>query len=505
MQSTLQQLTHSVQAYQTFAEQLTHKDAKGHVQTAFNEFFADLKKKGAKIKEHHASPSTTTVQEKWAAYQQIENPNSDTIRQMLRIGLSTLGLEDNPEFLAFVGRQQPHPMVYRWVKTYVWRFLILQLKEPHPATAQWVEQLLRLETQLGYDTLQLQQYQKAVANTQHASYIQRLIDAAYQTLQKEDAPPELVEETLCAWFQAMLPKVIFYPQDAIIAQCFAGYFDFCLQQYVSQYRGDEHRLTALLTAFATLHTDEGRGRFHQLFTTLKSTTIHPTEQEAIKAHCSHQIGDPRLTPAAWIPLKQAYPKMFRLIQYWFNEADFELFFEFVFPPDKPDKHGRKACWQRYLPYAEDFKIFLPEHELRRFNDLKTNGQLKTDLEPWLNLSKLTSFVIKTNKVLIFETQDEGNSAYIYDLTALTDETLAEQTILAFVETVFNKTTTLVKQLNIKSSLARKGLHPDLAPDGKGYYHFPSEVRHYRFTHDPEGKWHESVRQMMRQIHGLSPR
>jgi hypothetical protein len=96
------------------------------------------------------------------------------------------------------------------------------------------------------------------------------------------------------------------------------------------------------------------------------------------------------------------------------------------------------------------------------------------------------------------------TSYVYDLTALTDKTQAEQTVLAFVHRVFNEKTKLRKQVDIKSLLARNGLHPDLAPDGKGYYTFPLEIRHYRFTHDPEGKWRDSVRQMMQQIHGLAP-
>jgi hypothetical protein len=497
-------LKSSLQAYQTFSQRLTTQDgAKAYVQTAFNPLFKKLKEMGAKIREHHTvALAPTTLQEKWQAYQQEAMPSNAQIQQLLRVGLSTLGLEENEDFLAFVGRQQPQAWLYKRLKSYVWRLLILQIKEQPPlAIHQWVDQLLALETQLTLDTAQLQRYKKTLANKQHLAYIQQLIESAYEQLQEKDLAPEALEETLCTLFQANYQNVVFYPQDEIIAHCFSGYFEFCLQQYLAQYRGEESRLTALLSAFATLHTPEGLERFNQLFTLLK--TIKPTEKEAIKSHCRHQLGDPRLSHAHWLTLKQTYNETYKTIQYWFNEADFELFFKFVFK-DKPDLHGRKACWERYLPYAEDFKIFLPAHELQRFNELKATGQLETELEPWLNLSNLTSFVIKTDKVLIFETRETKNSSYVYDLTALTDETQAEQTVQTFVQTVFNEKASLFKRIDIKYLLARNGLHPDLAPDGKGYYTFPLEIRHYRFTHDPEGKWRESVRQMMHQIHGLAP-
>ena len=497
-------LESSLQAYQTFSQRLTtHDDAKAYVQTPFNPLFVRLKKMGAKIREQHTvALAPTTLQEKWHAYQQEAMPTNAHIQQMLRVGLSTLGLEDNEDFLAFVSRQQPQAWLHKRLKAYVWRFLILQIKEPSLAIHQWVDQLLALETQLAYDTnqLQLQRYKKILANKQHLAYIQQLIEATYQQLQEKALAPEAVEEALCDWFQANYQNVVFYPQDEIIAHCFSGYFEFCLQQYLAQYRGEESRLTALLSAFATLHTPEGLERFNQLFTLLK--TIKPTEKEAIKNHCRQQLGDPRLSPAHWLTLKQTYNETYKTIQYWFNEADFELFFKFVFE-GKTDEHGRKACWERYLPYAEDFKIFLPEHELQRFNDQKSSGLLKTELEPWLNLSGLTSFVIKTQTALIFETRERGNASYVYDLTALTDETLAEQTILAFVQTVFSDNNpTFPKEINVNDQL---GNNRHLAPDGskqRGY--FSTEKRHWRFIHDKHYEWHESVRQMMHQIHGLAP-
>jgi hypothetical protein len=351
---------------------------------------------------------------------------------------------------------------------------------------------------LAYDTNQLQRYKKTLANKQHLAYIQQFIEATYEQLQEEAAAPEAVEETLCTLFQANYQNVVFYPQDEIIAHCFSGYFEFCLQQYLSQYRGEESRLTALLSAFATLHTPEGLERFNQLFTLLK--TIKPTEKEAIKSHCRHQLGDPRLSPAHWLTLKQTYNETYKTIQYWFNEADFELFFEFVFK-DKPDLHGRKACWERYLPYAEDFKIFLPAHELQRFNELKSTGQLKTELEPWLNLSGLTSFVIKTDKVLIFETRETKNSSYVYDLTAL-NPSGGMETVAKFVHAVFSENQVASrKRIDVKEYLS----NTHLAPNGSEYGNsFRPQQRHWRFTHDQHHKWHDSVRQMMHQIHGLAP-
>jgi hypothetical protein len=497
-------LKNSVQAYQNFSQRLTTQDgAKAYVQTAFNPLFKKLKEMGAKIREHHAvALAPTTLQEKWQAYQQEAMPTNAHIQQMLRVGLSTLGLEDNEDFLAFVSRQQPQAWLHKRLKAYVWRFLILQIKEPSLAIHQWVDQLLALETQLAYDTnqLQLQRYKKILANKQHLAYIQQLIEATYQQLQEKALAPEAVEEALCDWFQANYQNVVFYPQDEIIATCFAGYFEFCLQQYLAKYRGEDSRLSALLNAFATLHTPEGLERFNQLFTLLKSEkeTINPTEKEAIKSHCRHQLGDPRLSPADWLILKQRYNETYKTIQYWFNEADFELFFDFVFK-DKPDLHGRKACWERYLPYAEDFKIFLPAHELQRFNDLKATGQLKTELEPWLNLSDLTSFVIKTDKVLIFETRETGNSAYIYGLTNLKEKTKAGRDVENFIQSVFFSQTHLPKEIKVKQLLAH-----GLIPNGSEYGYFNQERRHWRFTHDKHHKWHESVRVMMHQIHGLAP-
>ena len=189
--------------------------------------------------------------------------------------------------------------------------------------------------------------------------------------------------------------------------------------------------------------------------------------------------------------------------FWLNEADFELFFEYVFA-GQPDEHGRRECWKRYIPYADDIRIFLPnKSRIEGFKNLAKENNRESILEPIENSSFLTSFIIKIDKVIIFETVETGNASYVYDLSSSDFENPTnysrQKAVLRFYNLIFNSNNYQQQAINATTSLA----FADLAPNGSNEYSFSSN-RHWRFTHDKNYRWHDSVRNMMKQVHNLSP-
>ena len=277
---------------------------------------------------------------------------------------------------------------------------------------------------------------------------------------------------------------------------FDVYFTECLEGYINnRWSYNIGALSFLLNVFCDLFTQEGTRRFAIIFQGLENR-LSTNEKELI----IELMGDPRKDPQKWKLLKITDEGIYDKILYWFNKADFEWFFDFIFE-GKFDTHHRKDCWKRYLRYANEFKVFLHPNKWNEFHAEKARmgRDWKISTEPIFNTSGLTSFVIKTPKVLIYETVESGNASYIYDLKALGFGTKPVQN---FIDKAFSNTP--VQKIDAKHHLA----HTRLAPDIKGvtspaYFHRKHTQRHWRVTHSAFS-WHEPVRVMMEEIHDMKP-
>jgi hypothetical protein len=122
------------------------------------------------------------------------------------------------------------------------------------------------------------------------------------------------------------------------------------------------------------------------------------------------------------------------------------------------------------------------------------------IKPILNYSSLTSFVLRIDEKLIFETVEQGNAAYVYDIKTLKQKTSLSETeklVLKFFQYCFIENRT--QPIAVSHYLS----HTGLAPQGNqsSFIHRP----HWRFIHDRYFKWHEFVSAMMMQLHGLYPK
>jgi hypothetical protein len=103
-------------------------------------------------------------------------------------------------------------------------------------------------------------------------------------------------------------------------------------------------------------------------------------------------------------------------------------------------------------------------------------------------------------ILIFETREEKNSAYIYDVQELKNKSSINEygkRVLKFFNTFFIENQN--SSIRVKDYLA---LGDRIAPNGSNEYTFHHK-KHWRFTHDQNLAWHEKVKNMMRQVHGLT--
>jgi hypothetical protein len=455
-------------------------------------------------------PPVDITQEWYAFLEQNEYQNKEIVR-MIRRGL-TMGkgvLLERTDFMDFIVLQAPHPRVYKWLHASVWRFCILQ-EDPHPNCNIWFSclesmgKVLLGRLPLPNNLAQIQEQQKELArykrwlkDDKHTAYIEQLVQKIVSALKtKQSHEQNVLNEIKSGCFQHL--GLTLYADEYIVQRSVDVYFTECLNEYMkNRTPQNSETLRFLLSVFCDLTMREGTRRFAIIFTALENS-LSPQEQETI----INLMGDPRKDPEKWSLLKSQEQAIYNEILYWFNKADFEWFFDFIFK-GRFDTHHRKDCWKRYLRYANEFKVFLPRDKWDEFHAEKAHmGQdWKISTEPIFNTSGLTSFVIKTPKVLIYETVESGNASYIYDLKALGSWTKPVQD---FIEKAFSNTP--VQKIDAKHHLAHTGLAPDIKgvtnPD---YFRQNQTRRHWRVTHNQHAyNWHEPVRVMMEEIHDMKP-
>ena len=457
-------------------------------------------------------PDDLDITQEWDAFlEQTEYQNKAIVR-MIRRGL-TMGkgvLLKHPDFMNFIALQPAHPRVYKWLHASVWRFCILQ-DAPLPNGDVWFSCLETMNNALlgrlplPNNLTQIQDQQKTLAHYKrwlkdgkHVVYIDQLVQKIVSALKtKQSNEQNVLNEIKSSCFQHL--ALTLYADEYIVQRSFDVYFTQCFNDYMKN-RTPQNRgaLRFLLRVFCDLFTLEGTRRFALIFKALESH-FSPQEQETI----IELMGDPRKEPEKWRLLNAHEEQVYEQILYWFNKADFEWFFNFIFE-DKFDSHLRKDCLKRYLRYANEFKVFLPRDKLKEFHAEKARmGQdWKISTEPIFNTSGLTSFVIKTPKVLIYETVESGNASYIYDLKALGFGTKQVQD---FIDKAFSNTP--VKKIGAKHHLAHTALAPDIkAITNPAWFAEQQRQRHWRVTHDGNNvyNWHEPVRVMMEEIHDMKP-
>jgi|GEM_PF-4468054 len=489
----MDRLNDALQSYRVFADQL-EKNPKAYVDKHFKSL---SKKRFTSNPDNVPPPLIKNARQEWARYLQTNTHSPDVRSAMLSLGLRDASLIEEEAFFKFVQRQPDSPKMTRWVSSFVCRFVALN-PNYHSLTPHWLK---HLEKKVPIYPERLPQIKAPSSYTakSHDTFITKTINNALHYLNDDNVPMVDVAYALTDYFKAVtLESVRFYETDTIVHSVMSRYFDWQCQMYLAS-RTTTEMLEALLENFCHPNRQESCERFIALFNDLKQA-LSTEEKKIIQDFCQGSLGDPRLQPADWMLLKELDREIYNTILYWFNEADFDLFFEFVFK-GAPDEHGRKACWKRYLPYAVDFKVLLPKNRMQDFKQLVDSGQLTTHMKPLLNRSGLTSFVIRTPQVLIYETQETKNSSYVFDLMSLgvpsKSDAYPVRKIQAFMKNVFGEAPLPVYA---KDLLA----HTTLAPDGRLERNFGTS-RHWRFRHDQQNIWHEAVRMMMNQVHQMPPR
>ncbi len=456
-------------------------------------------------------PPPVDITQEWDAFlDQNEYENKEIVR-MIRRGL-TMGkgvLLERPDFMDFIALQAPHPRVYKWLHASVWRFCILQ-ETPYPKGNLWFSCLESMGkalhecfplpnnlTQIQEQRKELTRYKRWLKDDKHTAYMDQLLQKIVSVLKTKQSNEQNVLNEIKSWcFQHL--ALTLYADEYIVQRSFDLYFTECLEGYINnRWSYNIGALSFLLNVFCDLFTQEGTRRFAIIFQGLENR-LSTNEKELI----IELMGDPRKDPQKWKLLKITDEGIYDKILYWFNKADFEWFFDFIFKGTF-DTHRRKDCWKRYLRYANEFKVFLPPNKWNEFHAEKARmgRDWKISTEPIFNTSGLTSFVIKTPKVLIYETVQSGNASYIYDLKALGSWTKPVQN---FIDKAFSNTP--VQKIDAKHHLAHTGHAPDIkAVTNPNYFRQNQTQRHWRVTHDQNPhSWHEPVRVMMEEIHDMKP-
>jgi hypothetical protein len=471
------------------------------VKTKFNILFKKIGDTG-ELRKSVLEQGNDNVIENWNEYQSDKSPSISHIKKMIRIGLSTSGLEYDLEFQNFIFRQESQKKIFEWLYSYLMRFQILNTDFDFRRTRFWLDISLDWINKMNHSGNPSLTQRKKLLEEFESKFIYRqesFIEEKVSTIMKNLSVDLILEQALLNALRREF-DINCYSSDYIYQRCLGLLFDTRREEYLTN-RKNEKLLTQLLEDFCIFNSNSSYERFIRIFRDL-ILNINENEKNQIKKFTKGQLGDPRIEKNNWITLQSMDKKVFKTILLWFNEADFNLFFDFVFS-GKPDQHARKKCWKRYIAYADDIRIFLPSKtKINEFNQVAIRSNIETVLEPIENLSRLTSFIIKIDKIIIFETVEAPNASYVYDLNSeelRNSSNYDSKQVIKLYDILFNSPSQ-VKSVNVKNHLA----FVDLAPNGLLEYSFYSH-RNWRFTHDKNLVWHDAVKTMMHQVHKLAPK
>ncbi|MBU6195975.1 MAG: hypothetical protein KGO93_00225 [Cyanobacteria bacterium REEB446] len=472
----------------------------------FNPLITRLRKLKTKSLNTISLTKIGDLKTEWGKY--LKNPDDIKIKKtIVRLGLSMSGLEDELEFRNLIKRQEPQRILLRWLNDYIWRFQILnedyEFKDDF-----WLELLEDWFFQLSNSKIQINNlfekhsllldFETYRKEKSEQVYFQAEAEKIFILLENQSINDENLSESILEIASNKF-YVKFFPNDSFIDHLLSKYFHYLLEKYLAN-RSNFDLFKNILHAFTHLRSRKGCERFIKLFKTIE-WNINEREKSEIKSFTKNKLGDPRINKSEWQILQESDEGVYKKIRYWFNEQDFNLFFEFAFK-DSPDKHGRKECWQRYLYYADDFRIFLPDrYKINQFKKLTEKKDIDLFIEPILNHSSLTSFVLKIDQILIFETVDTGTAAYVYNINSIKNKPSLsenEKILLRFYDTYFGK------NISVPIRLRDYFIFTDIVYDAKKDQASFRRSPHWRFSRSNRF-WNESVTCMMKELYELTPR
>ena len=124
IQEHLRNLSSSIQNYVSFANEFKARP-EAYVIRHFTELIKSLKSHKIKSRNDFQKPEIQDLITEWNKYINNPKPSDYEIKRIIRLGLSTLGLEDIEEFRNLIKRQDPQRKLHNWLNNYVWRFQIL--------------------------------------------------------------------------------------------------------------------------------------------------------------------------------------------------------------------------------------------------------------------------------------------------------------------------------------------------------------------------------------------
>jgi hypothetical protein len=506
IKESIRKLLDSSNEYSRFSSQF-HQHPTDYITKHFNDLINRLKKQR---KQSLSSRSLTKIKDlktEWVNYLKNPNPSNIELGRIIRLGLSIPGLEDELEFRNLIKRQEPQPILLRWLNDYIWRFQILnedyKFKDDFwlELLEDWFFQLSNSKTRINklFEKhsllLEFEVYRKEKS---HLEYFQAEAEGIFSTLKERKLSDESLSESILEIASNNF-HVKFFPSDSFIDYLLSKYFNYLLEKYLAN-RFNFDLFKNILHAFTHLHSRKGCERFIKLFKAIEMN-INDREKNETKSFTKNKLGDPRIHKSEWQILRDSDEDIYKKIRYWFNEQEFNLFFEFAFK-DSPDKHGRKECWLRYLWYADDLRIFLPDqYRIKEFKKLTEKKDINLFIEPILNHSSLTSCVIKINEILIFETVDTGTAAYVYNINSIkTKASLSEneKILLKFYDNYFGK------NVSVPIRLRDYFIFTDIVYDAKKDQASFRRSPHWRFSRSNR-LWSDSVKSMMAELYKLTPK
>jgi len=456
---------------------------------------------------HDTSPTTY-----WEQFQQLEEARQGIFKhqkKMLMVGLSGPGLERNDQFYQWMTEWHLDTPVFQRLYRYVFSTVLVSgsLWRWHTLLEKAADELLQYDNYRESDKLNRQ---RAVVTTyiENGRLNEAALDEALRQMVEETATEDDQDNFKAAYLQRLSRHFELHMTDQhpLFLRQGAQLFKILVTRYVTQERGTSVPLLRLLNSFCLWKTPQGLTCFCELMTALKGTSeIQPLEKTVLQNWLLETVGDPRIAVGEWDLLKDRHESLYNDLLFWFNEQDFNFFFDFVFR-DGIDEHDRKQVWQGYLKYATNFRAILPKKECEEFElDYQQKFQKKPAICPIENLDYLHAFVMKIGHILIYEVKETRNACYIYDLKYLekqleglpSSRKRMVECVLKFTQNCFG---------NSKKALSPRDLlkHEDLAPNGSEEYSFKgTTIRHWRFIHDYQLKWHGQVKDMMREVHRIS--
>lgn len=507
IQTQLEELKACINQYQAHSSWLNKEGG-----TVISKHFQKLFRKWRTSRNTILQATPTKVKEdaltQWENFTQASHPTDADKTRMLREGLTSETLLNHIDFIDWLKKwDYSQRLCFRWLHTCIWHSLLLKPKPLYSIH----ESFLALYNQAlenapldfpKHHHAEWHRFYQAFRTQELPQILQRHCESLLQKLLDSDCSLEEAPQWLADELKLQLGLLqALSPQHPLVEDLVGQYFTTALKRYIHTEATDKPKLLdKLLNTFCHgLKIQEtARKRFQVLWQALGFSEGRYTteERQCVQSFCLSQLEDPRLAPHNWLPLKQLDEPMYQRLLFWFNEADFNLFFKFAFH-GSPDLHGRQEFWHQYLHLATDFRVIVSS-QLKRHEFIKiANKELGyTAIQPFVNKNGTQTgevFVLRMGDALVCEFTKEGNAVYIYNKSKIRPQSHTGKLIAQLLEEPKGW------EREISGILLK---NTELAENATTWIHTYLSHAHWRFSHT--GYWQARIKAMLEECYDLLP-